>query len=67
MQISINNELKEVSSQLNIESLLEEISLPSTTGIAVAVNNQVVKKSAWGKFCLSENDEIIIIKAVQGG
>ena len=36
-------------------------------GIAIAVNDKVVPKSEWEKFCLKNGDSILAIGAVQGG
>ena len=47
--------------------LLEKENMLEKKGIAVAVNNQVVAKTAWANFELKENDKILIIKASQGG
>lgn len=36
-------------------------------GIAIAVNQQVIKRSEWSEWELKPNDDILIIKATQGG
>jgi len=36
-------------------------------GIALAVNDKVIPKSEWEKFCLQSGDRILAIGAVQGG
>jgi sulfur carrier protein len=33
----------------------------------VAVNSTVIPKIDWGTFSLNEKDEVLIIKATQGG
>jgi len=50
-----------------LAQLLEKESIAEKTGIAVAVNNQVVPKTAWANFELKDNDKILVIKASQGG
>lgn len=47
--------------------ILEKEGILEKRGIAVAVNNQVVAKTAWNEFKLKENDKILVIKASQGG
>lgn len=47
--------------------ILKEISLDQSRGIAVAVNNEVVAKSDWPDYKISDKDQITIIKATQGG
>lgn len=38
-----------------------------TSGVAVALNGEVVSKSAWSSTRLSSGDEIEVLTAVQGG
>src|SRR5690606_832247 len=38
-----------------------------TSGVAVALNGEVVSKSAWSSTRLSTGDEIEVLTAVQGG
>lgn len=37
------------------------------SGIAVAVNNQVVTREQWNQLALSHNDQISIFGAIAGG
>lgn len=66
MKLKINNNWKEVSSNSILELLLE-IGQKQTDGIAVAIDNTVVPKSAWNAHSLKDNQEIIIITATAGG
>ena len=66
MQLIINSELKQFSGK-NISELVQSLQMPSTNGIALAVNEKVISKSEWEKFELKENDKILLIKATQGG
>ena len=50
-----------------LASLLEEKELINKSGIAVAVNNEVIQKSGWIEKKLKENDSIMVITATQGG
>ncbi len=47
--------------------LARERKLEEKTGLAVAVNEKVIKKDEWGDCKLKQNDSIIIIVPVQGG
>ena len=67
MMISVNKELVELPHHSTLVSLLSQINIQSQSGIAIAVNNQVIKKDKWEEFCLSENDDVLLIKATQGG
>ena len=68
MQIRLNGEEKTVEAQININELLIELALdPEQSGIAVAINREVIPKTHWKKTEISENSEVEIIRAVQGG
>lgn len=68
MKIRVNGKNKEVRLNLNIYDLLIDLELnPDQSGIAVAVNREVVPKTAWKETELLENSEVEIIRAVQGG
>lgn len=66
IQISINNNSQAVASGTTISDLLLEIS-QQENGIAIAINNIVIPKINWTKHQLKSNDNILIIKATQGG
>lgn len=66
MQLIVNNESKQFSGN-NISELVQTLNMPSTNGVAFAVNENVVPKTEWNNFELKENDKILIIKATQGG
>ncbi|MDE0316341.1 MAG: sulfur carrier protein ThiS [Candidatus Poribacteria bacterium] len=68
MKICLNGEKREVRPNLNIYDLLIELELNSNqSGIAVAVDREVIPKSKWQETELCEDSEIEIIRAVQGG
>ena len=68
MKIRVNGEYREVRLNLNIYDLLIDLELsPDQSGIAVAVNREVIPKSMWKRTVLHENSEVEIIRAVQGG
>ena len=66
MNLTFNDQLIETDS-VTLAELLEEKALIAKTGIAVAVNQEVVPKSLWPKKALQSNDSILIITATQGG
>ena len=65
MQIKLNGENKEVAAD-TIAALLRELEAPGQ-GVAVALNGRVVRRAEWATTHLQENDEVEIIRAVQGG
>ena len=68
MKIRVNGEEKTVSPDLNVHDLLIALEMdPTQAGIAVAVDREVIPKTEWQATELSENSEVEIIRAVQGG
>ena len=68
MKISVNGKEKKVSPNLNVHDLLIALELdPVQSGIAVAVDREVIPKTEWQAVELRENSEVEIIRAVQGG
>ncbi len=68
MKIRVNGEEKEVRLNINVYDLLTVLELdPVQAGIAVAVDREVIPKTAWQATELHENSDVEIIRAVQGG
>ena len=66
IQVSVNGEKKEVSENLNVTELIDELGY-KTKGFAVAINTTFVAIDTYGKTLINENDEIDILAPVQGG
>ena len=47
--------------------LLTKLDKSTKTGIAIAVNNQVISKANWQQILLKDQDKVTIITATQGG
>ncbi len=47
--------------------MLDEVIPEKQKGIAVALNSSVVPRINWQIQFLKQNDEVLIIKATQGG
>ncbi|ATL46539.1 thiamine biosynthesis protein ThiS [Chitinophaga caeni] len=67
MEIHVNNKLYAVEQGATLATLLQFIQIPSTKGIAIAVNDQVIPKRSWDNVSLSPSDQVTIIRATQGG
>lgn len=65
MKIQVNGEKQETNAQ-SIAELLRELNAPET-GVAVAQNGAVVRRGDWQQTTVCEDDEIEVIRAVQGG
>ena len=66
MNILVNGDDREISDQSSIQNCIQTFELKSS-GIAIAVNNEVVPKTNWDTFILKENDKLLIIRATSGG
>lgn len=64
--VMVNESQIEVDEKTNIHQLLEKTNT-SVNGIAVAINDSIVSNNKWETMFLNQNDNILIIKATQGG
>ena len=67
MNIYCNGNPVTVSQDASLYSLLQITEQVDQKGIAVAVNNRVVKKHDWESHRLNENDKVLIVSATKGG
>lgn len=65
VHIKINQEEK-VTEAATVQQLAQELALPER-GVALAINNRIVTRSAWEETPLQEGDDVTIIKAAFGG
>ena len=67
MKLIVNQKEISIGSQhITLAELVEQIQLPPV-GIAIAVNNKVVRKADWGSTVLRDGDCLTVITAVCGG
>lgn len=66
MEIVINGTAHHVPDETPLDRAVALIS-QSTTGIAVAVNGDVVSRTSWPQVRLAHGDQIEVLTAVQGG
>ena len=66
MEVIINGTRHQVASQM---SLAQAVSLLTTSasGVAAAINGEVVRRPAWESTRLAAGDQVEVITAVQGG
>lgn len=67
--ITVNGEDRTVPSGYPLTSLLEdaEVDPDEASGVAVALNESVVRRQDWGDVTLAEGDTVEIVTAQQGG
>lgn len=66
MTIFVNDKVQEMPESSTLAQLAEVLQLPAS-GVALALNNQVVPRSQWAETALTNQAKIILIKAVCGG
>lgn len=66
LSIKLNGNTEEMDNDSSVLSAVETMNIEQN-GIAIAVNQQIIIKKNWGTTSLKNNDEILIIKATQGG
>lgn len=66
MYIKVNKETQQFPDTTTLQMLVEKLKI-STNGIAIAINDSVVKRVDWSSRLLHDQDDILIIKSTQGG
>lgn len=66
MKVMVNKKEMEVAEGLTLDALMQQIQ-PEGGSFAVAVGMKVIKKDNWAATRLSENDDIMVIRATCGG
>ena len=66
MELRINGELRTVPDGLTVSDFLDHLGLPKT-GVAVAIDRQVVPAAQWGETPLVAGTAVEVIRAVGGG
>ena len=66
MNITINGQAREVAPGTTVEQLIRQVT-DQETGIAAALNGEVVPRRAWPATRLANRDQVEIVTAVQGG
>ena len=67
MKIILNKENFELEENTSLSELLNSANINIFNGIAIAVNNSVVRRDNWNNTILKDGDKVTIIKAVCGG
>ena len=68
MRVFVNEKAVEIGDNADLISVLEKVDVQSERrGIAVAVNDRVVRRADWRDHHVEAGDRIEIIQATQGG
>jgi sulfur carrier protein len=66
VKATINGEVRELPDGTTVAALLDELGVPRI-GIAIAMNERVVRRAEYDTSTIAEGDSLEIIKAVAGG
>ena len=66
MRVVINGESHQVPAPISLAQAVALLTR-AQTGVAAAVNGDVVRRAAWNTTSLTDGDEIEVLTAVQGG
>jgi sulfur carrier protein len=66
MNVTVNGESRSLDAEATLTQLLQTLGLQDKR-IAVEVNRDIVPRSEYSSFRLSENDTIEIVNAIGGG
>ncbi|HUZ26400.1 MAG TPA: sulfur carrier protein ThiS [Streptosporangiaceae bacterium] len=66
MEIVINGERREVAEKVSLAGAVLLVT-GAVTGVAAALNGDVVRRAAWESTRLAAGDQVEVVTAVQGG
>jgi sulfur carrier protein len=66
MEVIINGEPHRAAGPMSLAQAVALLT-PAESGVAAAVNGDVVRRSAWDSTRLADGDEVEVVTAVQGG
>ena len=67
MEITVNQQTYQVTDVCNVQQMLTLVFDALPKGIAVAINQAIIPRASWADHRIDPNDQIVIIKATQGG
>ena len=66
--VLLNGRRHPLPGRCNVVQLLQRLGIdPEAQGVAVAVNDRVVRRQDWGAQWLAPDDHVEVVRAVQGG
>ncbi|NSC21211.1 sulfur carrier protein ThiS [Streptomyces albus subsp. chlorinus] len=66
MTVSVNGEPRQVAEGLTLDRLVAALTT-APSGVAAALNEDVVPRGRWADTRLGEGDRVEVLTAVQGG
>jgi sulfur carrier protein len=66
VNVTLNGELREVPPGTTVAQLVSQLT-DAPTGVAAAVNGEVLPRRTWAGTPLADRDQVEVVTAVQGG
>jgi sulfur carrier protein len=66
IELVVNGERRRVEDPATLDALIDALAC-GRRGVAVAVNSEIVPRSAWAVTQLTAGDTVEVLNAVQGG
>ncbi len=67
MNVVVNGEMTTVEQRTTVADVVRTLGTGAELGVAVALNGEVVAKSAWETTTLNEADRVEVLRAIGGG
>jgi sulfur carrier protein len=67
VHLTVNGDPRQATGELTVAALVSDLSNGQRRGVAVAVNGEVVPRSAWDEQSLRDGDRVEVLTAAQGG
>lgn len=66
MKVFVNGEPRELPDGASVAEVVASVTA-APTGVAAALNDEVVRRSAWESTAVRDDDRLEVLTAVQGG
>jgi sulfur carrier protein len=67
INLTVNDKPLALADGTTLTQLLNALDMSESKGVAVAINDAVVPRSAWLTQPLAAGDQVLVIQATQGG
>ncbi|WBL22254.1 MULTISPECIES: sulfur carrier protein ThiS [unclassified Zunongwangia] len=64
--VNVNNQNHSFKEPVKLQELLEQLNIQAS-GIAIAINNEIISKPQWEHTLVEEGSNVLVIRATQGG
>jgi sulfur carrier protein len=66
IEVTVNGAARRVDEPASVAWLVDDLA-GGRRGVAVAINSEIVSRSAWESTVLAAGDRIEVLRAIQGG